>query len=928
MFCLPLKATIPRKSCDSFECRDLIQGSYKELAQNAFFFTTHLEEVSAREYTPSHRSIDIWSMSSTRSERLPLGDHYTRHEVSVTVRAREWAPIFQKWIVSPCQAAIPGEHDNTAANLKLLPNSKMTVQIALDPLKIKNRDEEDLKSYLFSTLRLPKSNFLPFHLHARFAISSNRQTLIFTSGGSKNYKDDPKSAFNAWILGDLVPSLYLTSLEYIKHHSGQKHYDTRFWWLNPTQQADDIAIFVKQAIFNLLPSSSIRLLRSASDEWISFKDAVFSCDEPPIVHEVLTHLRLPNFVIAPRNTGLNKASSAILVDAKYVKKAFTEYTSKLQTILNTVKTITVPKIFDILYYIKDEAPLAGLPLFVLADKSLVFLPQISDRPVYYSKTRSHCDMFSSTAFLHRSCSEEIIEALTEDPSVNLQIFSATLVAELVKAQLESFNDDQAMEEWLDRFWKEYDGLPGPPPLSSLESHNLKLLKGVSSHLSLNDCQPYNVVRDPGTGTQWLFSILEKLDINVLKSQRHPELVDYINERFPSLVINVLQCFRNKNVSSFPTLNKDEHGTLATWMRDAFVRAWPASGSQASNSKKKKKGRHQIIFTETQHQFLSEKQFLLHLPVWEVQLGGRQQLQSTSNLRVLPSGFDMGDIAHYLRPNIAVASSHYSTLYSTLSECFKPLSPAEILDVVQLPTILRDDISDRGWYKKFLKAIITLVGVNTVNLSALKFPDCDGSLRVISELYDHSVGLFAEDLKYTERSSFLHPDFRDLSSTKLNILGFRHAIDFTTFKKCTEAIQALVYNPNFLDDPHRRIELMEMAKVTFDCYNMTLPSLLMTNASQWNQLDAIPFVRPRTIRRQGVSYDVDPSYCTHLSQLLPPSQIIRPEFEPVAWTQRALPFESLSEEILAVNRTLGVPKASVVVSPFWLSFPFIRLILAG
>jgi hypothetical protein len=43
-----------------------------------------------------------------------------------------------------------------------------------------------------------------------------------------------------------------------------------------------------------------------------------------------------------------------------------------------------------------------------------------------------------------------------------------------------------MEAWLDRFWNEYDGLSGPAPLSSLESHNLELPKGVSSHLSLND----------------------------------------------------------------------------------------------------------------------------------------------------------------------------------------------------------------------------------------------------------------------------------------------------------------------------------------------------------------------------------------------------------------------------------------------------------
>lgn len=894
MFCLPLKATIPKKICDSFECRDLISGSYKELAQNAFFFTTHLEEVSARGYTPSHRLIDFWSMSSTRSGRFPLGDHYTCHEVSLTIRVGMMAPIVQKWIVSTCYVAIPSEHANTAANLKLLPNSNMTVQIALDPLKGKTT-EEDSKSYLFSTLRLPKSNFLPFHLHARFAISSNRQTLIFTSGGSKNYADDPKTAFNAWILGDLVPSLYLTSLEYLKHHSSHKHYDNRFWWLNPKQPADDIAIFVRQAIFKLLPSSSIRLFHSAGDEWISFKDAVFSFDEPHVIRDVLARLRLPNFVIASHQIGLNKASSGILVDAKYVKKAFTEYTSKLQTILQTVNII--PVVFDILCYIKDEAPLAGLPLFILANKSLAFLPRISENPMYHSKTGSHGVLFSSTAFLHESCGEKIIEALIRDTSVNLQIFSATSVVKLVEVELESFNDNQAMEAWLDRFWDEYNGLPGPPPLSSFESHsNLKLLKGLSSHLSLKDCQPYSVVRETDTtAIPWLVPILEKLGINILKSHSHPRVLDYINSRFPPLVINVLQCFRNKNVLSFPTLNEDEHGKLASWMRDAFC-------LYGSNRK-----------------YLNEKQLLLRLPVWKVQLLGRQQLQSTSNLRVLPEGFDKEDIAHYLRPNIALASSHYC-IYSHLSECFKPLSPAQILDVVQLPTILQG-VSDLGRYKKFLKAIITRIDVNTVRLSALKFPDCNSSLRVISDLYDYSVRLFAEDLKYTEESSFLHPNFRNLSSAKLNILGFQHAITFTTFKKCAKAIEALVNDANFLDNPQARTELMEMAKITFDCYNTTLPSLLMTNANEWNQLDAIPFVRPRTVRRQGASYYVDPSYCTQLPQLLPPSQIIRPEFEPVAWTQCALPLQSLSEEVLAVNKTLGVPKASVVVSPLFFLISF-------
>jgi hypothetical protein len=916
MFCLPLKATIPSRTCDSAHCRDLIQGSYKELAQNAFFFTTHLREISAQEYT-FHRPSVSWSMSSTRSEPCPLGDQYTHHEVSLNIRVRERAPVFQKWIVSTCSADIPDEHANTAATLKL--KSNMTVQIALDPLK--GRANEESKSYLFSTLRLPKPNCLPFHLHARFAISSNRQSLIFTSGGSHNYVYDPKTAFNAWILGDLVPSLYLTSLEYLKHHSSleaSKRYDARVWWLN-TPSTDNITTFVREAIFQFLPSSELRLFRSANDEWISFTEAVFSYDEPSVIRDVLARLPLPTLVLAHRHTGVNKAPSATLVDTKYVKQAFTEFTSELETILSprSVNTSSsIPQIFDILNYIKDEAPLAGLPLFILSDKSLAFIPEISERPVYLSGTRSHCTLFSSTAFLHRSCSEEIVQALNKDASVNLQVLSVDLVPKLVEAELEhflaeaeheGFDDNEAKEEWLDHFWNEYNGLPGPPTLSSLESPNLKLLKGVSFPLSLHDCQPNTVVQDPGSGYRsWLVPILKKLDINVLKSHSHPILVEYLATRFPPLLINVLKCFLNKNILSFPTLTKDEHGKLASWMRE---HTWYEHGN----------GRDK---------FDAEKQFLFRLPVWEAQLDGRQQLLPGSDLHVLPDGFEMADMSHYLRPNIAVASSHYSG-YSGGSEYFKPLPPAQILNVVQLPAILRSDI-DRRRNKRFLKAMITQVDTRTVSLGELKFPDCNGTLRVISELYDHSVRLFAEDLKYTEKSSFLHPNFRDLSSEKLQILGFQQTITFATFKKCAEVVEAHGYDSSFLANSQKRNDLMEMARITFDCYKTTLPSLLMMDASKWNRLDAIAFVRPRDDRRLGVSYDVDPSYCTQLSPLLAPARIIRPEFEPIAWTQCALPLERFSDEVLAVNRTLGVPNASVVVSffLFLISFQKIHTHLLG
>jgi hypothetical protein len=94
-------------------------------------------------------------MPSIRPELSPFGDRYTCHDVGVTFRAREMAPIFQKWIVSTSRATT---FPTYAANLKLPSNSKTTAQTALNPLKGR-ANEEGSKTYLFPAPRLLKPDF-------------------------------------------------------------------------------------------------------------------------------------------------------------------------------------------------------------------------------------------------------------------------------------------------------------------------------------------------------------------------------------------------------------------------------------------------------------------------------------------------------------------------------------------------------------------------------------------------------------------------------------------------------------------------------------------------------------------------------------------------------------------------------------------------
>ena len=244
-------------------------------------------------------------------------------------------------------------------------------------------------------------------------------------------------------------------------------------------------------------------------------------------------------------------------------------------------------------------------------------------------------------------------------------------------------------------------------------------------------------------------------------------------------------------------------------------------------------------------------------------------------------------------------------------------------VVQIPPRFdRDNEAQFIAYKDFLKDMFRYPRNELHHAEIhLLLPDRTGTMRRISELFDDTIDIFATSLTYTERSSFPHPTFWTLFAD-LRELGLKYDINLPNFRTCALAIeQALqTFQVTATPDPNT---LMNMSDAAFNVYQDELPMMLMVNQTAWDSLAEIKFMRPREERRRGASYDAM-SYCeTELPALLAPSQFVTQAFEPIAWTQRALFFREPSEELLALNRSLGVPKAAEVVGYYLLFTSFLH-----
>lgn len=851
-----------------------------------------MEHISATEIIAgkSHR---FWTISARRSSVHALGENFS--VFTLQVKPKGSLKKEEVWFVTTSEAVeIPSEHEVTAMELKLHPHSKMKVQLAINLEIFGDKSDKPLETYPFSTMALPRSISLPFHLNARFAISSNRQGLVLNSADSQN-KHDRKTSFNTWILEAIVPPLYLASLEYLIHH-GDSTEDHNFtdhrWWL--LKCSDETSRITRDGFFKAIAQADNRIFQSADKRWVPFRDAIFSKEEPREVKKILKAILAPNFIEIPRRADISSIPDAKTVDPDFVKKTLLQHRTSLATLQQQLSSegIRDEDIFKTLHYIRQATPLAGLPLLLLSHDHLVEIPRVDEGQIYISSDKMHFALFPSSDFVQIGYSHEGLECLEKDDSVNVVLLTDEKLPILIKRELIQLEGDQKVE-WVKKFWTSYDLLPGPPNLATLENSELCLVEASSGLVSLSECFPHKVIYESERllPWPWIKPILRQMGLGVVNLGANTVLREFLSERFPDPLDNVLKCIADIGIDALSNLGREEHTHLVQWMRSQIAGKF-SSYSWRQNSP-------------------VAKDFLLSLPIWDVFVNDATQFHSASDLEILPPRIGIDHIKPYLKPNISIAPWSYTlTEFTTFCRNTETssMSCARVWSSIIVPTRITQITEVQGW-RAFIRDIIGF-SVFDLRYITLMIPNRDGHLRSVEEFYDDSVELFARSLMLSEYSPFVHEEFRILVP-HLQTLGLVHQITPETFRVCVRAIQDAI--PTATTDPARLQMLSEMSTTAFEVYQSQLPSQIMMENSTWASLDNIAFVLPRPERRQEASYDVNEYFSQPLPLLMPPSRFVRPDLEPIAWTQRALFLSPPAEQLLAVNKKLGVPEVREVVS---------------
>jgi len=859
----------------------LLETSYCELAQNAFFFTG-LEKITGRIRTDQNEEQFLWSFLGRHHSSQALGPGLSYHLLQITS-----GDLDETWMISTSKGTqIPDLHKTTAAGLKL--TGTLVVQLAI---RLKPDLNESSKSWLFSSLRLPRTNSLPFHLSARFAISSNRQSIVFDSPDSQNARD-PKSNFNAWILAEVVPPLYLASLTFIIKHEAVEYVlpHKRWWLLEPT---DDISHHVSQAFLNLLAQSDNEIFKTIDGSLVSFANSIFAKQVDSIVR-ALHVLNAPRLVTVYVPTGLAKLDAATPVNAAYVRSVLRETSLETIKLHYTNDIIKLDGLLAILRYIRKETALAGLPLLVSATNIPILIPNTSGRRVYISDNAEHAELFKSACFLdHKYCVDRTLDEIWSSPSINVARLAENEVQHLICNELDGLSS-AGKRDWLQEFWRLYNTLPGPPSPDSLQ--DVKLMQG-SLHLhSLRECQPNRVIL-AHTSLEELRLPLQRLGIDVVKPEKEA-FKTYLLTRFgpeSDAIVNVLKCLAAKNVTHFRTLAPAEARILRNWLTASIE-------SSISNWRRNDPG---IDLTH-----------LAKLEIWTAITSRGEAFRSASTLAMLPSHFSIEALTSYIRPGFAIIS-HSHEISAVLRFCknvqepaLVTMTPYQILKSVDIPPSISDDAQMRR-FADFLGNLFTFdVSVLASISGTLRVFDTDGWAQPVHALYDHSVQLLSVTLNRT--SSFLHPLLRIVDVDDLRTLGLNHEVSVPIFRTCVREVQ-VAHRRHMQDGTPTRDELFEMARLAFHWYKTTLPKKIMQwEPSQWDMFDRIEFVRAKDTRRRGASYPAR-DYCRDEPRVLfPPSRFVLPDLEPIAWTQRLLFLHEPTEDVTNNNKKLGIPKVDEVV----------------
>jgi sacsin len=852
---------------------------FHESASNCLLFT-RINAINAAVRNPKGDHIQLWSFEAYRTQStIEEASGFSVTDVIIT----DAAGSDFVWIVatSGSDVAFPDELQAPHVaqhRLKLPPVAGLAISL-------KDHVPQSRSYKFFSTLPLGIATSLPLHVMASFVLSSDRRQIRLDE------YDSPETQYNKWLLSTVIPPLYLFLLEHSLQREGAL--DNKQWW--PCHRTND-DIF-SRAIVNAfysdttnLKDCSRRVFRSLNHPSLSLspQEAILSGDEPLGIAEALTFLRPRQVVKLAR--GAHRLAVEIskipTVNPAFLKNEIAQYPEALTS------ELPFKNLEDIIAFLSDPKPeeaahLVGLPILPLQDGSFGTFQEKSNPEYYFVWTPLSPEVphnFPECNFVQpklkvRNLLKTGLNILTLDPTAIVGLIANKLPAS------SPFQPGPALSTWIYNFWASWPeyvhlGLDH----SQISVFPLVPTIGHTTFVSLSQCKESKAVLVGGSSQQdeSIRNCLDRMGLEVIRLDEEPtphhlqfilRTLGYPPLTFENLLLALVP-FQPTVTDKFQNLGAELHSEFASWARERIQRV----------------PEHLVPIAQA-------------LPIWHSACHGSAiELLPASEVIMLPQGIQMDLTAPFM--------SEYVANHGPLQYLNGPkLTFAELAENLELPSTFTHP--EMLLYGRLLHSWIPRLPSGYSH--PIQVPNLNLELKASNELYSRDA-LFLSAFG-SDSELFIPLELQELEAA-LQKHGLRNEgqLDIAMFRMCAEAV-----NNRQADDRDAG------ALVVFDAYCVSLPMQVGPNEEEsWRQLDDLCFI-PRKMdterRLEGEAQDEHgleiPLNIRELPLVVSPINLVRQEFESVAWTQRARFDTQPHQRVLLSHRALGRPRFSEVVGCLFL-----------
>jgi sacsin len=825
-----------------------LTADFKSSASDGLLFT-QISSIQVFSRKPREALNLQWSLEASRTTPDTINDDITAYTVSI--RNPKSIKSGQEWRI------ISSSVDLHKVPLHVVPIHRLlqikfplVVQVAAPLSQVDNNHN------IFLTFPLSISLNLPLHISCPFILTPDESSIRLDDSWNL------ESSYNKWLLKTIVPKLYLSLLEDRAPSS-----DNGVYW-PPSRNAEEegasddiISNFIAGEVYQMAAISERPIFSSKFHAHsLPSKSANLIFRLPRGVYKVLETIKSLDAVQLP--VQVTKAlrqvngSGVAVVTPQYVRNEILHNSDNFSA--SILEFELLQELIDFLS--KDGDSLLDLPLLPLEDGSFATFTASQNSCFFVAPDQVlDAGVFKPHRLVHRRLNTD---RLLEIGKLNVRVFTDTNVQVLLEDNIPRSEDleyaPMETRKWIRDFWHVFPSLK----ISTAATAPFPLIPTIrhGHFLSLSHCKSPSVILADFTNykEKWLGDCLSKMGVTVIDTSLLPGVLRNSLPPVQLFVESVLKKLLNhpKGVGDlFRSLDSKTRPLLTGWIR--------------SDWKDRGKG---YFARHADYNFV---------PLWESRDGS----------------YVPGVHAQMLPANVTLASvrpftSQVVVGYDKLLEKMGKQQLRSLRHILTLPTNLEE--AHDSDYKDLLRILLNpSIGETKIMVPNSQREMCD-STTLYSSRDDLFLAAFGSASKY-----FIHPSFV-LFEEDLTRFGLKkqRQLGFEMMKFCLEAFQ----------DP-TGTDVKERAVVIFRIFCDEFPKKVTKD--QLAALNDLRFI-PRHMSPRPLGSNDDSQYMRPFPGIVAPKELVRLEYQAIAWTQRAFFEKEPKPQLVKMCPGFGEPTTEEVV----------------